>query len=727
MLDDSAHMALLHLAAIVESSDDAIVSKTLDGAILSWNGAAERIFGFTAAEAVGRSIRIIVPPERQTEEDEVLRRIGLGESVDHFETIRLRKDGTRIPISLTVSPIRDADGTIVGASKIARDISDRRRAEVALAAADARQADLHRRLVALVAASGSLLGSPRIEEVMPAIVKLAGEMVAADGYAVWRFDPLRKAWTIAAQAGMSESFANASETTYQGREVTTVLFAEPLIAEDVELVPMLQERGDAYRHEGIRSLLAVPLAADGRATATLVFYYRSRHAFTPAEIESARALGNIAGGALRTAELYSEQHHREHQALFLARAAAALASSLDYHETLKTLVTLAVPQIADWCAVDLIANGVIERLAIAHPGPEQAAVAEEFQRNYPARAEDPEGIAEVLRSGQPLLVEHLTDEMIVAGARDAAHLEAVRGLRITSLMIMPLRTRQGTVGAITFVTAQSRRRYTDSDLRFAETVADRAVAAIDNAWAYEEARSANQLKDEFLATLSHELRTPLNAMLGYTRMLRSSAIPDDRRESALEVVERNGTLLAKIVDEVLDVSRIISGKLRLNMQRMDPGHLVADALAVVAPAADAKGINLRSVVEKNVLAVQGDPDRLQQVLWNLLTNAVKFTPPSGRIDVSVATVGQEVEITVSDNGRGIDTDFLPHIFERFRQADSRFTREHGGLGLGLSIARHIVEMHGGTIHGESNGQGHGATFRVRLPALAASQPMLRLG
>jgi signal transduction histidine kinase len=209
-------------------------------------------------------------------------------------------------------------------------------------------------------------------------------------------------------------------------------------------------------------------------------------------------------------------------------------------------------------------------------------------------------------------------------------------------------------------------------------------------------------------------------MLGYTRMLRASAVPQDRRDAALEVIERNGKMLAQIVDEVLDVSRIVSGKLRLSVQRLDPASLLTDAIAIVAPAADAKGIQLRSNIDPGVQAVQADPDRLQQVLWNVLTNAVKFTPSGGTIDVSIAALDSDVEIVVSDTGRGIDAAFLPYIFERFRQADSRFTREYGGLGLGLSIARNIVEMHGGTIHAESEGQGQGSTFRIRLPALAAA-------
>jgi PAS domain S-box-containing protein len=721
MSDDTSYVAVRHLAAIVDSSHDCIVSKDLDGTIQSWNRAAEQMFGYTADEAVGKSIRIIIPADRQAEEDEVLRRIRNGETVDHFETIRQRKDGSLIPIALTVSPIRDADGRVIGASKIARDISERVRTEAAMAEIVTRQADLHRRLIALVAASSSLLGSLDMEDVLTAVIKLAGEVVSADAYAVWRFDVGQKRWRLASSAGLSPGLGDAMLASQQTQAALPISSRDPMVGEDIEQLPIAPERIELLRREGIRSLLAIPLAPANTVTATLLFYYRQRHSFSDVEIESARALGNIATGALRTADLYAERRLREDQALFLAKAAVALTGSLDYRAALKTLTRLAVPQIADWCAIDVVAHGVIERIALSHSDPAKTALAEKVSEKYPTRVDDPFGVAHVLRTGQALIVPEVTDDMLASGAKDAEHLETLRMLRIASVMIVPLRARQAVIGAITFIGSDSGRHFEEPDVRFAETVADRAAVAIENAWAYEEAHQASRLKDEFLATLSHELRTPLNAMLGYTRMLRADAIPPDRRESALEVVERNGRLLAQIVDEVLDVSRIISGKLRLNMQRTDPTQLVTDALAIVAPAAEAKGIEIHSSIAGDALAFQGDPDRLQQVLWNLLTNAVKFTPRGGRLDVNVATTGNHIEIAVTDTGRGISPDFLPYIFERFRQADSRFTREHGGLGLGLSIARHIVEMHGGTIQAESKGEGQGATFRVHLPALAGVQ------
>jgi PAS domain S-box-containing protein len=370
--------ALRHLAAIVNSSDDAIVSKDLNGIITSWNPAAERMFGYVAAEAVGKSITLIIPAERLGEEQEVLRRVRAGVALDHYETVRVRKDGTPIDISLTVSPIRNASGTIVGASKIARDISDRKRA-------------------------------------------------------------------------------------------------------------------DAER------------------------------------------------------------------ALLLAR--------------------------------------------------EQSA-----------------------RS---------------------------------------------------------------------------------------DAERANRTKDEFLATLSHELRTPLTAIVGWVRMLRQGGLDDTSTGRALEIVERNTAALKRLVEDILDISSITMGQFRIETAPVDLAGVVEQATDSVRHAALAKDITLTLTRDPVMRPVVGDAGRLQQVVWNLLSNAVKFTPAGGRIDVTLAQTGSYAEIRVRDTGQGIAPEFVPRLFDRFSQQDASTTRQHGGLGMGLAIVRHLVELHGGVVRAESAGPEQGATFIVRLPQALA--------
>jgi PAS domain S-box-containing protein len=364
------------LSAIVESSDDAIVSKTLDGIITSWNAGARALFGYTAEEAIGQSILLIVPPERHQEEATILSRLRNGERINHFETERLTKDGRLVEISLSVSPVRDSTGTIVGASKIARDITDKKRIE--------------------------------------------------------------------------------------------------------------RER------------------------------------------------------------------------------------------------------------------------------------------------------------------EHL--------------LEAERVAR-------------------------------------------------------EDAQRINRLKDEFLATLSHELRTPLNAILGWAQMMGLGTMSAEEMKDAGRVIERNARTQKQLIEDLLDMSRIISGKLRLELQQIEPASFVDAAIETTRPSAAAKDIRIETLIDPLAGPISGDPARLQQVVWNLLSNAVKFTPKQGRIQVRLELVSSHIEISVSDTGQGIDRTFLPHLFERFRQADASTSRKHGGLGIGLAIAKEIVELHGGTIHATSAGEGQGAEFVVALPLL----------
>ena len=235
-----------------------------------------------------------------------------------------------------------------------------------------------------------------------------------------------------------------------------------------------------------------------------------------------------------------------------------------------------------------------------------------------------------------------------------------------------------------------------------------------------QAEIANRTKDEFLATVSHELRTPLNAILGWTRMLRTGAVEPRSLARVLETIERNARVQTQLVEDILDVSRIIAGKLRVNIQKTDLHAVARSALDAVRPAAEAKGVILACELTPDSADFCGDPDRLQQIIWNLLTNAIKFTPRDGRVDLRVERVKSEVQISVSDTGLGIAPGFLPHVFDRFRQADSSITRATGGLGLGLAIVRHLVEVHGGTVQAGSEGEGKGATFIVLLPVRAVA-------
>jgi PAS domain S-box-containing protein len=294
------------------------------------------------------------------------------------------------------------------------------------------------------------------------------------------------------------------------------------------------------------------------------------------------------------------------------------------------------------------------------------------------------------------------------------------------LLVFPLRGRVTAFGAMSFAPAGT--PFEVSDMAFAAELADRIALSLDRARLFQELQRANRVKDEFLATLSHELRTPLNAVLGWTRMLRRGTVPSDRTLGVLETIERNAAAQMQLVEELLDLSAMAAGGLRLNVTRVDLRDVVSGAVETVRPAAEAKGLRLNITTDARLDEIAGDPARLRQVLWNLMANAVKFTPAGGAIDVRVAEGPTDVEISVTDTGPGIPAEFLPHVFEPFRQGDSPSTRTVGGLGLGLAIVRHIVEAHGGTVTVQSDGNGSGSQFSVRLPTgRPADHPEARSG
>ncbi len=300
------------------------------------------------------------------------------------------------------------------------------------------------------------------------------------------------------------------------------------------------------------------------------------------------------------------------------------------------------------------------------------------------------------------------------------------GLRPESSMAVPMAVMGRIIGTIEVQSYESN-VYRPEHVTAMSMAANLTAVAIENVrllklerTAREAAEESNRLKDEFLATVSHELRTPLTAILGWSRLLEGGTLDDAITQQAVETIGRNAKAQAQIVDDILDVSRIITGNLYLDLHPLEVVPVVENAINVVRPTADAKGIKIETYFDSTPAMISGDANRLQQVVWNLLSNAVKFTDSGGRVCVKVSQVGPAVEISVSDTGQGISKEFLPYVFDRFRQADSTTTRQHGGLGLGLAIARHLVEIHGGTIRAESLGEGRGATFTIRLPLVEAA-------
>ena len=422
----------------------------------------------------------------------------------------------------------------------------------------------------------------------------------------------------------------------------------------------------------------------------------------------------------------TERKHGLIMERLLAEASATFASSLDYKKNLKSVAGLVVPTLADLCVFDVVGrDGALQRAGWAHAIPGEAAPLDDIDRFVPGPTFKNHPIIRVLNAGETELIPEVTDEWLRAAAVNAEHLQFLRGLRIASWMLVPLEAREKVLGVLTLCfLARSGRRYDEADRRVAEELARRAGLAVDNAGLYQsaqdarsEAEAASRMKDQFLATLSHELRTPLNAIVGWSRLLRSGKLDEEDVKQGLDAIDRNTKIQAQLIEDLLDISRIISGTLRLDIQQVSLPEVIDAALATVMPAADAKGVRILKMFDSLAGPVTGDPARLQQVVWNLLSNAVKFTPNGGRIHVLLERVNSHVEITVTDTGIGIKPEFLSFVFDRFRQADASTTRRHGGLGLGLSIVKQLVEMHGGTVRAKSPGENLGSTFSVALPLL----------
>jgi PAS domain S-box-containing protein len=606
--------AQLRLAAIVASSADAIISKDLTGTITSWNAAAERIFGYTEAEAVGQSIRLIIPPELYHEEDEVLRQVRAGAVAEHYETLRIAKDGRRVDVSVTVSPITMPDGRIVGVSKIARDITDRKRLE-----------DDARHCAAIVDSSDDAIVSKGLD----------GTIVS---------------WNRGAERLFGYTAAEVV-----GRSIRLIIPPDRQAEEDYVLDRVRQ--GETLEHfETIR------VRKDG----TMVPI-----SLTVSPIRSAS--GKIVGASKIARDLSRSQ--------LLQRDAMRLVAIVDSSEDaivgkdLNGIVTSwnpAAEAMFGFSAAEMVGRS-IRRL-----------VPDDRQQ------EEDEVLARIRRGER---VDHYET---IRRRKDGS-------LIPVSLTVSPIRSLDGTVVGAS---------------KIARDITDRKRAEDERQRLLKLARDASSLKDEFLATLSHELRTPLNAIVGYVRMMQSGLMTGEKQTRALEIVGRNVTSLVQIVEDVLDVSRIISGKLRLEMRPVELPGVVQAAVATVRPAADAKGVEFETIIDPDVETVSGDPERLQQILWNLFSNAVKFTDRGGRVEVRIDRANTHVAVTVRDTGVGIPSEFLPHVFDRFRQADAGITRSHGGLGLGLAITRHLVEVQGGRILAASEGLGKGATFRIELPVNA---------
>lgn len=681
---NSPELAPYWLSALIESADDAIVSKTLDGIITSWNKGAERMFGYTAEEVIGKSIKIIIPSDHLDEETEILSRLRAGERVDHFETIRQHKNGTLLDISLTISPIIGPHGQIIGASKIARDVTEQRQSRRALEEAS------ERLNLALAAAS---LGN-------------------------WSWDAQTDLVTV-------------SETAAR---IFGVPPGQPMPREEMRKLLEVEDRE--------RSRLTAETALANHTDYEIE--YRLKRPGNPEAWISTKGRGIYAEDGtiigqlgfvqdISARKLAEETLREQAEALqTLNEVGKLISAELDLHKTVQA-VTDAATEITGARFGSFFYNVLTEEGA-SYMLYTLAGVPREAFAHFPMpRATDLFGPTfrgeGVVRIGEVKKDPRYGKNSPYYGMPEGH-------LPVTSYLAVPVVSRSGEVLGGLFFGHPAPDIFTDRDEIVVAGLASQAAVAMDNARLYETAKRAraeaektaaekerlyrqaeesSRLKEEFLATISHELRTPLSAILGWARMLRMGQLSEENEIKALDTIERNARAQAQLVDDLLDVSRIITGKLRMDVQPADPNSFIDAAVEAVRPAAEAKGVRVQKVIDTGAISIPGDPARLQQVVWNLLSNAIKFTPRGGRVQIRSERVNSHLEIVVSDTGQGISPDFLPHVFDRFRQADQKTSRQHGGMGLGLAIVRHLVEMHGGTVRAMSDGEGHGSTFTVALP------------
>lgn len=427
---------------------------------------------------------------------------------------------------------------------------------------------------------------------------------------------------------------------------------------------------------------------------------------------------------------YTEQRRSQDVTAFVADAATLLGSTLDYQATLSHLTALAVPRICDWCSVDLLSDdGRISQIAVAHKDPEKVKTAKEFNRRFPADLKMNGGSGAVLRTGVTRYLPSVSESQIDAATQDPELRAYLRNIGFTSYLCVPLKIRgkngDRILGAITFVTAESRRQIGRTEVLLAEELANRAALAIENSRLFHQSEEINRVKDEFLATLSHELRTPLNVIQGHAELLKMDAADRPDLNESIDAIGRNSRAQAQIINDLLDISAIVSGKLSFSPWPQDPKPLIAAAVESARLSARTKDIEIVEWSDASPATVSADPTRFQQIIWNLLSNAVKFTPKGGRIELRSHVNRGFFILEVQDSGIGIDSAFLPHVFERFRQADGSTSRHYGGLGLGLSIVRHLVELHHGSVQVASPGKNQGTTFTVRLPLIPQPEPQAR--
>jgi PAS domain S-box-containing protein len=424
------------------------------------------------------------------------------------------------------------------------------------------------------------------------------------------------------------------------------------------------------------------------------------------------AHGRVVGWFGTCTDIHDQKTHEDSERL-LSEASRVLASSFDLSSTLPTVASMLASWFHGYCIIDLLEETGLERAAAVHMDPAKQSLLDEM-RAFAPKDNRTSPLWRVVETRTAEICNEVTEQSLAATATSTRHHDVRRAIGTTGYIIAPM-IAGGRVAGTIMIGAVNGDPFEPAHLRPVQELAYRCAISIGNAHAYRDAHEANRLKDEFLAIVSHELRTPLNAMRGWMSLLRGSRLGEPERIRAMEVIDRNITAQTQLVEDLLDISRMVTGSMRLHVDAVDLADVIRGAVESIGPAVAAKRLHVRMRFDIDEGPVNGDPARLQQIVWNLLSNAVKFTPAGGTIEVVLGQRDSHVEVTVSDTGQGIAPEFLPHVFERFRQGDSTTTRPVGGLGIGLAIVHHLAALHGGTVTASSEGEGRGATFVLSLP------------
>ena len=428
------------------------------------------------------------------------------------------------------------------------------------------------------------------------------------------------------------------------------------------------------------------------------------------------------------------EHRRTGNTLrFLSEASNRLAGSLDRTTTLETVADLAAEHLADWCLIDLVEGDLrlnpeakLHRQAYYRSDPTRQSLADQLAGQFPLGSGEVAGISRAIRMGWLEVYHNISHSEISTLTLDVAQEPIFRQLGCHSALIAPMNARGHCLGAITFVSATPWRSYDQAEQALAQDLADRAALALDNARLYDAAQDALRRRDEFLAILAHELRNPLAPILSAVQLMRLEGMGNDNLERQRAIIERQSYHLSRLLDDLLDLSRVTYGQIELRLQVIDLGMVITDALQVTRGLMEGRRHHLTIEMSSSPLILEGDPTRLAQVLGNLLTNAARYTEPGGRIHLRALRQGDEAVVQISDTGRGIPAEMLQRIFEPFTQVNPTIDRAGGGMGIGLSLVRRLVELHRGSIKASSPGPGQGSTFEVRLPLsariLAPSEP-----